>query len=153
MREGILSQHTCKAVVLACIDFRFGCARLSHALKEAYNLHDNEYDVIALPGGAQNVTQYAFAQDHKDAMRRALEVAIDLHHVESIIALSHQNCGALKAIGRTFGAEEASAETVFHEDLLAEARDTLASLWPALKIEVGYLCVPDGEHVMLHKVG
>lgn len=152
MSESIVSQHTCKAAVVTCIDFRFGGARLSRALEDAYGLHENEYDVIALPGGAQNVTQYKFAEHHTDATRQALEVAISLHHIESIIALSHQNCGALKAVGKTFGAEESSAETAFHEDLLAEARSVLASSWPALKIETGYLCVPDGEQVMIHKI-
>lgn len=152
MVEGILSQHACRAVVLMCIDFRFAGMRSSAAIEKAYGLHENEYDIIALPGGAQNLTQFQLAEHYAESTLHALGVAIDLHHVGTLVILSHQNCGALKAVGRVFTDGEADAESKFHRTMLAEAADIVKAEWSDKKIETGYLCVNDSDKVVIEKV-
>lgn len=152
MAEGILSQHECRAVVLMCIDFRFAGTRSSAAIEKVYGLHENEYDIVALPGGAQNLTQFQLAEHHAESTLHALGVAIDLHHVGTVVILSHQNCGALKAVGRAFDDKEAKAELKFHREMLAEAVQVVKAEWPDKKIEHGYLYVNDSDQVVIEKM-
>ena len=148
MHERILSQHKCRAVVVTCIDFRFAGARTSLAIEKAYGLHENEYDVIVLPGGAQNLTQFQLTAEYKGATRHALGIAIDLHNIRLVIVLSHQNCGALKAIGKAFSHEEADVEKEFHRILLLEAAGVVRGEWPRLAIEAGYLYVEESQQIV-----
>ena len=152
MAEGILSQHACRAVVLTCMDFRFAGMRSSAAIEKAYGLRENEYDIVALPGGAQNLTQFQLAEYHAESTLHALGVAIDLHHVGTLVILSHQNCGALKAVGKIFGGEEVDTESKFHHEMLAEAAQVVKTEWPDKKIESGYLYVNESDTVVINKV-
>ncbi len=149
MQEKILSRHECRAVLLSCIDFRFGGQRTAKALEETYGLHENEYDVVTLPGGAQNLTRFQLGQQYADASLDSLDVAIGLHHVSEVVILSHQNCGALKAVGHVFGDGEEVSETDFHRALLLEAHSGLMAKWPNLKIHAGYLHVDNATQAVI----
>ena len=153
MSDRILSQHECRAVVLTCIDFRFAGGRSARAIEQAYGLGENEYDIVAVPGGAQNLTKHKLALHYAESTQHALGVAIGLHHVSSIIVLSHQNCGALKAVGKIFGEEDVKAEIEFHQSLLTEARASVKTKWPQLVVEAGYIFVDEGnQSIVIEKL-
>ena len=152
--KNILSRHHCQAAVLTCMDFRFN-GEEGAALKKTFGLDRDDYDLIALPGGAQNLTDYALGADYSRASEEAIGLAVNLHQVSDIIVLSHQDCGALKAVGKTFLPGEFKSETKFHHDLLQNAIRTVRSKWPSVKIKAGFAHVVDsgdGQSIVVSEV-
>jgi carbonic anhydrase len=76
-----MSEHTCEAVVIHCIDFR-----LQHFLNAwlEKELGARNYDRISWAGG---VKELVYLQPQIDISRR-------LHKVKKAILINHEDCGA-----------------------------------------------------------
>ena len=109
------------SVVVHCIDFRF-----QHYLDPW--LHENlghfNYDRVSLAGGIFDF-EYVLKQ---------IKISEELHDIEQIILINHENCGA-------YGSEGTYAR---HKADLISARDRLKILYPDMEIELYYLHL-DGE--------
>ncbi len=114
-------KHITDAVIVHCIDFRF-----QHYLDPWLhkNLGHFNYDRVSLAGGVFDF-EYVLKQ---------IEVSEELHDVEQVILINHEDCGA-------YGAEGNYAR---HKADLEAARDRLKTIYPNMDVELYYLHL-DGE--------
>ena len=113
--------HTCDAVVITCIDFRFQLF-IDYWIRK--NVGDVNYDRVALGGGV-----YDFY-----AILKQVEISDKLHHIKKVILMNHEDCGA-------YGAAGIYAR---HKNDLTQAKKTIEKLYPKLKVETYYVHL-DGE--------
>src|SRR5205823_12350399 len=65
-----------------------------------------------------------------------LDIAIQLHQIQRVIALDHRDCGAYKvAFGQDFG-QDPAAETAIHTGTLTTFRDLVKQRRPELEVEL-----------------
>ena len=96
--------HSCEAVVLCCIDFRFWRETLEFAEKE---LGLKSFDFPSLPGAAKAINE------GNDLALGCVSVPCDLHHAKKIVIVNHADCGAYGGSSKFDGNSE--AEQKFHE--------------------------------------
>lgn len=114
--------HSCEAVVLSCIDFRFW--------KETAEFVENElgirsYDFPSLPGGAKPINE------NVELALDCIGVPCRLHHVKRIVIVNHQDCGAYGGSKKFQNEEE---EIKFHTEELGKAKEKLAEKYPDKEI-------------------
>lgn len=131
--------HSCEAVVLACIDFRFWKETAQFVEQK---LGIASYDFPKLPGAAKAINEGS----EGDITQLCLSVPCDLHHVEKIVIINHSDCGAYggaKAFGNDPGKEQA-----FHEEELKKAREILKGKYPDKEVILAYAkLVDDGKAI------
>ncbi len=125
-----MNEHTCKALVIHCIDFRFR-KMLNEYL---FSRFENSYDLVSVVGGAKNL-QFVLEQ---------VKISNALHAPETIILIQHEDCGAYggsKAFGDFSNELEAQkAELVKVEALLKEQfSQPIEKLFVRLSGEIMYL--------------
>lgn len=76
-----MSGHTCKSIVVTCIDFRFQ-KFIDKWIKE--NLTEGSFDRVALAGGVFNL----------DEIKKQVATSKRLHNTQEAILCNHENCGA-----------------------------------------------------------
>lgn len=113
--------HTCKAVVITCIDFRLQDF-IEQWLKKRFGPKD--LDRVALGGGVLNL----------GVILSQIKISSDLHHIEKVILINHEDCGAYGEAG--------TPERHAHD--LLETRAKIKELYPNLDIETYYLHL-DGQ--------
>jgi carbonic anhydrase len=129
--------HSCEAVVLACIDFRFW--------KEAVKFVENElniktFDFPSLPGSAKAINE------GNDLAMQCISVPCDLHHVQKIVIVNHQDCGAYGGSAKFNGDTE--AEQKFHEEELQKAKNIISEKYPDREVILIYAKLVDkGENI------
>ncbi len=73
--------HTCDAIVVMCIDFRFQEA-FDHWLQE--NLGYGHYDRVGFAGGVKDW----------DKVLPQIDISKRLHKIKKVILVNHEDCGA-----------------------------------------------------------
>ena len=111
-----MNDHTCEAVVVTCIDFRFQ-EYIDNWIKE--NLGIKNHDRVALAGGIKNLDQ-ALGQ---------IEVSNRLHHIKKVILINHEDCGAYGEMGTS---QKHAAD-------LKAAKEKIKKEYPDLEVETYYL--------------
>jgi carbonic anhydrase len=112
--------HSCEAVALCCIDFRFWRETLEFIEKE---LGLSSFDFPSLPGAAKAINEV------NDLALGCISVPCDLHHAKKIIIINHQDCGAYGGSSKFNGDSE--AEQKFHEEELQKAKNIILTKYPA----------------------
>jgi carbonic anhydrase len=112
--------HSCEAVVLSCIDFRFWRETVEFAEKE---LGLASFDFPSLPGAAKAINE------GNELALGCVSVPCDLHHVSKIVIVNHADCGAYGGSGK-FN-EDVEAEQKFHEEELLRAKAKILEKYPA----------------------
>ncbi|MBI2647953.1 MAG: hypothetical protein HYW98_01245 [Candidatus Wildermuthbacteria bacterium] len=107
--------HTCKAVVVHCIDFRF-CRALNDFFEEEY---PEGYDNVVIAGGVKDIVEKG---DQSFALGQ-LKLSMRLHQPKEIVLVQHEDCGA-------YGGSAALGE-----DELEHQKTQLASASAILKKE------------------
>ncbi len=108
--------HTCDAVVITCIDFRF------QTFIEAWiqkNVGPNTYDRVSWAGGVIDLA----------GILKQIEISTRLHHTKKAILMNHEDCGA-------YG--ESGTAQKHREDLL-EAKKQILSAHPDLTVDLYYV--------------
>lgn len=137
--------HTCEAVVLACIDFRFWKETMKFAEEE---LGIKVYDFPKLPGAAKAIND---CLSEVDVAMKCIGVPCDLHHVEKIVIVNHADCGAYGGASQFKG--DLEAEQKFHESELQKAKEKILKYYPGKEIILAYAkLVDEGENVEFIKV-
>lgn len=113
--------HTCDAIVITCIDFRFQ-EYIEKWLEK--NLGKKNYDRVALGGGVFDFY----------AILKQVEISHKLHKIKQVVLINHEDCGAYGAAG-TYER---------HKNDLVTAKKTIERLYPKLKVVPLYLHL-DGE--------
>ncbi len=136
--------HTCEALVLSCIDFRFHEGFLDKVRTE---LGIASFDIVALAGGAKNIVSPE-SQAFVDVVLRNLEISAKLHGIKKIILTNHMDCGAYGG-SKSFASPE--EETNFHKSELSRARAIVQKQFPKLDVET-YIVYKEGSEVKLLRV-
>lgn len=113
--------HTCDAVVLTCIDFRFWRETLEFIEKE---LGIRNFDFPSLPGSAKAINE---CMGEGDLAFKCIGVPCELHHAKKIVIVNHEDCGAYGGSGEFETREE---EQKFHESELQKAKNKLSEKYP-----------------------
>ena len=128
--------HSCEAVVLACIDFRFWRETAKFVEEE---LGIKTYDFPKLPGAAKAINE---CLSEEDIAMRCIGVSCDLHHVQKIVIVNHADCGAYGGAKRFAG--DIEAEQKFHEEELKKAKEKILKYYPGKEIILAYAKLVDG---------
>lgn len=116
-----MAQHTCDALVVSCIDFRFQ-KYIRQWLDE--NFGDKTYDYVGYAGGTKEL----------ETFMKQLDISVQLHNIKHVVLMHHEECGA-------YG--EASTPERHASDLL-KAKDIIHKKYPHLKIDLFYILL-DGK--------
>jgi len=121
--------HSCEAVVLSCIDFRFW--------RETADFVENKlgiksFDFPSLPGSAKAINECS----EGDVSSSCIGVPCDLHHVKKIVIVNHQDCGAYGGSAKFNGDEK--AEQKFHEEELKKAKEKILAKYLGREIVLVY---------------
>lgn len=111
-----MSDHSCDAVVVTCIDFRFQ-EYITNWIKE--NFPSQEHDRVALAGGVFGL----------ETVLKQVEISNKLHHIRRVIFINHEDCGA-------YG-EEGTYEK--HVADLQNAASKVKEQFSKLEVETYYL--------------
>lgn len=137
--------HSCEAVVLSCIDFRFWKETLEYVEKE---LKIKTFDFPSVPGGAKAINELG---DDVNLAMECIGVPVKLHHVKKIIIVNHQDCGAYGGSANFKNNEKAEQE--FHEMELKKAKNILTGMYPEKEIILLYAkLVDDKQNIEFVKV-
>ena len=88
-QKDCMSKHDAEACVLSCIDFRLVDATVT----ELEQTPANPFDYTAIPGASLYVIRPEFP-DWKTTYLQTLQVARDLHNINGMVIVQHENCGA-----------------------------------------------------------
>lgn len=132
--------HSCEAVILACIDFRFW-KETARFVEEKLGI--KSYDFPKMPGAAKAINECA---DDADIAMKCIGVPCDLHHVKKIVVVNHADCGAYGGSAKWGG--DIEAEQKFHEAELRKAKEKISSKYSSKKVILVYAKLVDkGESV------
>ncbi|HCM38288.1 MAG: hypothetical protein UV61_C0021G0009 [Candidatus Gottesmanbacteria bacterium GW2011_GWB1_43_11] len=105
--------HSCSTLVATCIDFRFQKAFEAWMNRE---VGVGNYDRVAWAGGVKDL----------GSLLNQLDISVRLHHIQKVILVNHEDCGAYGAAGTL----------AKHEEDLQAAATKIAELYPQLQVEL-----------------
>jgi carbonic anhydrase len=82
-----MSEHTCKALVIHCIDFRFRKS-LAEFLEGRFG---DSYDLVSVAGGVKRLVQDPLDNNF---ILEQVKISDKLHKPEVILLIQHEDCGA-----------------------------------------------------------
>jgi len=119
------NQHTCKAVVLHCIDFRFQQVLNGHFDKE----FPEGYDLVSVAGGVKELVDKG---DTNDFLLEQVKISCKLHHPQNIVLIQHEDCGAYGGSGAF---KSSNDELAFQKEQLEKAAQLLKHHFPEINIQ------------------
>lgn len=111
-----MNNHTCEAVIVTCIDFRFQ-EYINNWISE--NFQPKTYDRVAIAGGVFDF----------NCVLKQVEISKRLHRIKKVVLINHEDCGAY---GETGTAEK-------HADDLKNAASKIKNQYPDLEVATYYL--------------
>ncbi|MDP2735820.1 MAG: hypothetical protein Q8P12_06460 [bacterium] len=117
--------HSCEAVVLHCIDFRFTDDLDKHLIGR----FPQGYDLISLAGSCKGLLS---DEDHRKILLEQFQISNRLHHPGTIVLIQHEDCGAYGG-SKNFG--DSISEQEFQKGELEKAAQLLAQNFPGIRIE------------------
>lgn len=118
--------HTCKALIIHCIDFR-----LQPALREYLENKKlfGSVDVVSIAGAVKDLVRSD--QPQSAVLFRQVQISHNLHAIKEVYLVNHTDCGA-------YGGHEAfldeQQEISTHTDDLRTARAIIGRAFPGLKV-------------------
>src|SRR5271166_6038063 len=103
--------HTCDALVVSCIDFRFQ-KHIRNWLTE--NFGDKTFDYVGLAGGTKDL----------ETIIKQLDISVKLHDIKHVVLMHHENCGA-------YG-EDSTPER--HSKDLLKAKELIEKKYPHIRV-------------------
>ncbi|PJA92924.1 MAG: hypothetical protein CO132_05445 [Candidatus Kerfeldbacteria bacterium CG_4_9_14_3_um_filter_45_8] len=120
------------------MDYRF----VDSFYKEAHALGiEHSYDRVAIAGDIKNVVRPSKPGD-AELILRQIEISKELHDIEEVVIISHQNCGAYGELAGLSADQELSVHT---QDLLA-AREIIISRVPGIRVLIFFATLKEGDH-------
>jgi hypothetical protein len=142
------TEHTAKALVLSCIDFRF-------IESERYFLSlqhlGNQYDWTALAGASLALTGFPHAAE-AETFWDQLALSRQLHQIEKVIILDHQDCGAYANKIDPALSQDREREQQVHAEYLSRAYWEIQKRYPDLTVEL-YFVMLNAEIRPIHPHG
>jgi carbonic anhydrase len=133
-----------QAMILGCID-----PRLQEPVRDFAVKHGliGQYSQFTIAGAAIGVVAPAFQEWHKTFWDN-LAATIELHSIETVIAIDHRDCGAAKIAYGDASIATPEVETETHRKALADFRRQVGERQPKLKVET-LLMALDGSSMSL----
>ena len=114
--------HSCQAVIVMCMDFRFWKLTLAFLR----NLGIEEFDLIALPGAVRMIAK----SDGENPVIKSILTSVELHGAREVILIDHADCGAYGGRKAFSGID---AETIVH---LADIKEAKEKIRRQLKVKI-----------------
>jgi len=111
-----VNQHSCQAMVVHCIDFRF--QKMLNDFLES-SIGEAGYDRMGVAGVTKDLNLF-MAQ---------LEISHRLHHIKQVVIIHHENCGA-------YGEESTPQK---HNEELIKAKTAVSAKYPDLEVKLYFL--------------
>jgi carbonic anhydrase len=111
-----MSAHTCDAMVVCCIDFRFQKFIRDWTDKE---LAGKTFDMVGFAGSTKDL----------ETVMKQLDISVRLHQIKQLILIHHEECGA-------YGAESTPER---HSLDLKKAHRAVLAKYPDLQVDLYYL--------------
>jgi len=111
-----MATHTCEAIVVSCIDFRFQKYIRDWLDK---NFIGKQYDYVAFAGASKELP----------IILGQIALSVKLHHIKQVVLMHHENCGA-------YG-QDSTPER--HATDLRKARREILKRYPTLRLDLYYL--------------
>jgi hypothetical protein len=135
--------HNCKNLVINCMDFRLPVDTFSF-LQKAGLLDDCDY--VSVPGSVRALTvtpvnslfswggikERILFRLYRLFMMYMLWVSVHLHHIQEVVAINHNDCGAYS--GKKF--DSLDEEYRFHIQELRKAKKIILNKYPYLKVRM-----------------
>lgn len=121
--------HDCKALIIHCIDFRFGSAIKKYL--EENHLMDN-CDIIAAAGAVKNLVAPISPFDREFILRQ-VEISHRLHHISQVILMNHTDCGAY---GGRDAFDSTEAEHDQHVNDMQKAKEMIQAKFNDVDIKI-----------------
>jgi len=121
-----------KALILTCIDYRM--LESERYFLSLQNL-GGQYDWTALAGGAFALTGYPHKAD-AEAFWDQLEISTRVHHIQKVILIDHQDCGAYATGVDANLTKDPVREQEVHTKYLSQAYWAIRDRYPDLNIEL-----------------
>ncbi|MGI0480914.1 carbonic anhydrase [Geminocystis sp. CENA526] len=142
LSSSLLAQadYKAKALVLSCIDFRFIDFE-QNFLKD--NNLNHQFDWLSLAGASLALADFP---SHADTVVfwEQLDLSYQLHHIEKVIILDHQDCGAYGTKFDVKLSENPVQELSIHQQYLSKAKSGIQEKYPNLEVEL-YFVYLDGK--------
>lgn len=129
-----------KALVLSCIDFRF--INFEQNFLKSNNL-DHQYDWLSLAGASLALADFPSHAD-TEVFWEQLALSYQLHNIEKIIILDHQDCGAYASKFDVKLSQNSELELTTHRQYLGKANLVIKEKYPHLDVEL-YFVYLDGN--------
>ncbi|NCO75215.1 MAG: carbonic anhydrase [Cyanobacteria bacterium] len=134
------ADHKAKALVLSCIDFRFVDFEQNFLINS--NL-DHEFDWLSLAGASLALNDFPSHAD-TEVFWEQLALSYKLHHIEKVIILDHQDCGAYASKIDAKLSENPEKELQTHRQYLSQAKSIIKEKYSNLEVEL-YFVHLDGK--------
>ena len=121
-----------EALLLSCMDYR-----LLDEIERYMSFEElrDKYDHFILAGASLGAVTDKYPA-WNETFWAHLDLAIQLHKIDKVIALDHRDCGAYKIIlGEDF-AKNRAKETAIHTKNLKELRRQINAKYPKLEVEL-----------------
>ena len=125
-----------KAMVLSCMDPRFQPKIFNYLKKRKLT---GKYSAFTIAGSAVGVTHTKFKKWH-NVFFDNLSASIQLHKIEKLIVINHQDCGAAKIVNskKEFNNK---VETDIHKVSFKKLKSNLRKKFPKLKVEFNLMAL------------
>lgn len=135
--------HQAEAVALTCIDYRFR--------KAIHEFFDKELglDRVDHKSDAGGVKQIVEKGETGDWIFANFDIAFNLHGVNKVIIMNHQDCGAYGG-SKAFPSKD--EEIKFQESQLRQASEFIKDKYPEKSIEAYLALISDQQEVSFKKV-
>lgn len=132
--------HTCKALMLGCIDYRFQTG--FQQFVESENLK-NDCDRLHVAGAVKGLVESEGRHPEpaeglgddtvvRDYILGQIEISAKLHEIKEILLVNHRDCGAY---GGTPAFADKAAEHEHHRNELLKAKALLENRFPSITIK------------------
>ncbi len=118
-----------EAMVLSCIDPRFQKPVHKHLKDKKLT---GRFSAFTIAGGSIGVTNNKFKKWHSTFWEN-LETSINLHKINKLIVLNHNDCGAVKIVNnnKNFNSR---IENAIHKKSFNKLKKTLKKKFPKIKV-------------------
>ena len=125
-----------EAMVLSCMDPRF--QKPVHQHLKNKNL-TGKFSAFTIAGGSIGVTNNKFKKWHSTFWEN-LETSINLHKINKLIVINHEDCGAAK-IANNNKNFNSSIENSIHKKSFSKLKKTLKKKFPNIKVTFKILSI------------
>ena len=125
-----------EAMVLSCMDPRFQKPVHQHLKDKKLT---GKFSAFTIAGGSIGVTNNKFKKWHA-AFWENLETSINLHKINKLIVINHEDCGAAKIANKNKNFNS-SIENLIHKKSFSKLKKTLKKKFPNIKVTFKILSI------------